>query len=616
MTKIILCMIVKNESRIIQRVMESARPIIDAYSICDTGSSDNTREKIEEFAKTHNIPGDVHDVPWQNFGYNRSESFIRARLTATRLGFDHSQTYALFLDGDHILKVDKGFDKSVLNGVGYQIPQVEYNIRYYNTRFARLSNTWKCVGVTHEYWNMEDEGFFINKLENPWIEDKADGGCKSDKFERDIRLLEKGLEEDPKNVRYMFYLAQSYKDNNQPEQSIKWYTNRIEAGGWDEEVYYSMLQIGRIYYGQRNIEKTAFWYLKAHNFRPVRNESLVELAFAYKDQGQYTTALMFTNMALGIPFPANDVLFVNYKFYHETPRHLVLEIAPRCNKPVEAIESANTILLDKKSEGTARGDAIKILTSIAIKLNTNMDRFMDKNNKESLYTRVKVRGRNGSCMLDSSPASLKNFENHTTFSVSTASSNDFEKLKGFKLEEYERIGHIAIAKGLYEGKPCGAIIKFSMYDAIEKCDIVQSSKGAFMPFYHEGKLAVLQNLSPLNVLLLDANGAVTGNLTGDLPINIDDKFEMTSSIVEYNSKYCFIIRWVLDKICHQRFVMIDKSLKSMKVSMPFVISTNMDRITSFTIGQEFITLYLDSEDSESMVMKVPVDVLNQVFKNG
>ena len=37
-----LNMIVKNESRIIHRLLNSVKDIIDCFCICDTGSTDNT----------------------------------------------------------------------------------------------------------------------------------------------------------------------------------------------------------------------------------------------------------------------------------------------------------------------------------------------------------------------------------------------------------------------------------------------------------------------------------------------------------------------------------------------------------------------------------------------
>ena len=67
-----LNMIVKNESRVIRRMLESVYPILDSYCICDTGSTDNTVEIIESFFREKNIPGKVIHEPFRNFEYNRS----------------------------------------------------------------------------------------------------------------------------------------------------------------------------------------------------------------------------------------------------------------------------------------------------------------------------------------------------------------------------------------------------------------------------------------------------------------------------------------------------------------------------------------------------------------
>ena len=41
-----LCMIVKNESEVLERVLENAKIFADEIVIVDTGSNDNTVEKI------------------------------------------------------------------------------------------------------------------------------------------------------------------------------------------------------------------------------------------------------------------------------------------------------------------------------------------------------------------------------------------------------------------------------------------------------------------------------------------------------------------------------------------------------------------------------------------
>jgi len=67
-----LNMIVKNESKIITRLLTSVLPIIDCYCVCDTGSTDNTVELIESFFKARNIPGRVVYEPFKNFAHNRN----------------------------------------------------------------------------------------------------------------------------------------------------------------------------------------------------------------------------------------------------------------------------------------------------------------------------------------------------------------------------------------------------------------------------------------------------------------------------------------------------------------------------------------------------------------
>jgi glycosyltransferase involved in cell wall biosynthesis len=71
-------MIVKNESKIIERLLASVLSIVDTYCICDTGSTDNTPNVIREFMKKHNKPGIVIIEPFKIFGYNRSFALDKA----------------------------------------------------------------------------------------------------------------------------------------------------------------------------------------------------------------------------------------------------------------------------------------------------------------------------------------------------------------------------------------------------------------------------------------------------------------------------------------------------------------------------------------------------------
>ena len=145
--KITIClnMIVKNESKIITRLFDSLHSIIDCYCICDTGSTDNTKETITNYFNEKNIPGKIVDVPFKNFGYNRTKALQEARNTAT---------YILLLDADMTLTIKSNFNKSSLKKDVYSVQQGNSTFKYFNTRLVLGSLDVKCVGPTHEYYDL------------------------------------------------------------------------------------------------------------------------------------------------------------------------------------------------------------------------------------------------------------------------------------------------------------------------------------------------------------------------------------------------------------------------------------------------------------------------------
>ena len=216
--KIILNLMIKNESKIIERCIGRALEHVDAVSILDTGSTDNTVEVCNKFLSESGKPFKVSVEPFKNFGYNRTISFQKAQELCKELGWDADMTYAMSVDADMIIKPSPEFKNLKMTIPGYTVIQQNGVLKYYNNRFMQCSYPWKCVGSTHEYWS----GDPVAKItyEVFYIDDVNDGGCKSDKCERDIRLLTEDLKEDPNNGRAHFYLAQSYKDSGRFKEAI------------------------------------------------------------------------------------------------------------------------------------------------------------------------------------------------------------------------------------------------------------------------------------------------------------------------------------------------------------------------------------------------------------
>jgi hypothetical protein len=276
-----LCMIVKNESKIIERCLDSTRSLVDCIAICDTGSTDNTVALIQEWQARNKMPGDVYcNAAFCDFGYNRTLSLKNARITLSKLGYpaNSSRTYVLLLDADMILTpcldkysalfchekftgnsepttasatlttstttttataiAKKGKENSSITSAArfrgkstkvFQKPAImlrvsDGTVQYRSVRFLRLDVEWQCWMKTHEFYapiqqkGQSDDAMPQEQTDFPYyfIDDRADGGCKADKFERDERLLRQHLEEEPMGsqlyCRAQFYLAQTLKD--------------------------------------------------------------------------------------------------------------------------------------------------------------------------------------------------------------------------------------------------------------------------------------------------------------------------------------------------------------------------------------------------------------------
>jgi glycosyltransferase involved in cell wall biosynthesis len=361
--KICLTMIVKNESNNMIRILDSVKNAIDIVSIVDTGSTDNTEEIIIKWGKDNNIPTTVHHEPFKNFSHNRTHSIRVAKQTYPEAD------YFLLSDADFVWEVNKGgkFDKVLLIDHKYLIEQYNKSLSYWNIRLLSAKVDWECVGVTHEYWNevKNQTGYSgeirTSKIKTLVIDDREDGGCKGDKFERDERLLRGGLDdsETPNHLktRYKFYLAQTMKDMGKHEESIEWYEKRIKDGGWFEEVYYSKYQIGvnheqlgwhkkqtahligvdnktpeestfiqkwdpkssgpsvLINEANEHFSKAAISYLSAYNYRKVRAEALYHMVRMYRLLGLNDIAFKFATIGKKIKYPEQDTLFIERSCY-------------------------------------------------------------------------------------------------------------------------------------------------------------------------------------------------------------------------------------------------------------------------------------------------------------
>ncbi|MGH1555157.1 hypothetical protein ACRAWF_34680 [Streptomyces sp. L7] len=213
------------------------------------------------------VPGELHEEPWVDFGHNRTRNIQLARGRAD---------YLLTLDADHVLRQDAPLPRLTAGSymLRYDGPGTQHRFKH----LMRGDWLWRYEGVTHEY-PCTDEPDTQENLGALVIEDRADGGCRGDKFERDARLLRRELDRDPDNPRTVFYLANTERDLGHAEEAIALYERRARMGGWGEEVYCSLLEAGVL-----RAERADDWpgamdaFSRAWDGRPQRLEACYELA--------------------------------------------------------------------------------------------------------------------------------------------------------------------------------------------------------------------------------------------------------------------------------------------------------------------------------------------------
>ncbi len=298
-------MIVKNEAHVIRRCLDSVRAHVSHWVIVDTGSTDGTQQVIREHFR--DVPGELHERPWRDFGHNRSEA-----LELTRGKAD----YVLVMDADHALRTPPGYAFRDLAADGYMLAH-----RYAGTEYGlpilladRIA--WRYEGVLHEYVT-SDVPHRFETLAGPWIEVFHEGARSRDPetYRKDAAILEAALAREPGNARYAFYLAQSLRDAGEPARARDAYRRRAAMDGWAEERWYALYQSALL--DERLGESPSavqHAYLTAFGAHPARAEPLVELARFHRQRSEWGLAHLFARHAAALPRPAAG-LFVDEACY-------------------------------------------------------------------------------------------------------------------------------------------------------------------------------------------------------------------------------------------------------------------------------------------------------------
>ena len=298
-----LNMIVKNEARVIERAIASARPYITSWAISDTGSTDGTQDIIKNALA--DIPGKLIERPWKSFEHNRNEALLLAEPMAGHI---------LILDADEMLEVDGNLDPNGLKADSYRIRKIRGPFSYYVPNIIKSGLGWRWIGIIHEYLHSDAERETVH-LDHVRIESPPDGARSQsrDTYRHDAQILESALIDEPDNARYVFYLANAYRDCGDLDRAILNYQRRKAMGGWEEELFVAAWRLAECKLARGDDwEGCLAAFFRAHERDPSRAEPLFIAGRAAAKRGDWATAYMILSRAAAIPHPGQV-------------RHLIME---------------------------------------------------------------------------------------------------------------------------------------------------------------------------------------------------------------------------------------------------------------------------------------------------
>jgi glycosyltransferase involved in cell wall biosynthesis len=347
-----LCMIVKDETHIIEQCLRSMAKYVDRYDITDTGSTDGTPELIKKVMDELGVPGEVYLSDWKGFGDHANK--IGSRTEAFHNAEKGGAEYAWVIDADDYIEGDFEYPKQMTSD-GYTLLIKRGDFSWWRNQIFKLELGWRYVGILHEYADStkKSPAQFEKITGNYHVSARTEGArnvgiTPVEKYSRDAETLSKAIEDEPENARYQFYLAQSYFDSQQWEKSREAYRKRVEMGGWNEEVYYSQFRVAMVCGILKDPpQETIHEFMSAFSIRPVRAEPLVEVSKIYRSLEKPAAAYVFAKQAVEMPYPEHDILFLSEDIYSYGALDEISATAYYAGHALEGYNATKKLLEDK-----------------------------------------------------------------------------------------------------------------------------------------------------------------------------------------------------------------------------------------------------------------------------
>jgi len=177
-------------------------------------------------------------------------------------------------------------------------------VSHQRERLVKRSIGWVWKGWVHE--TLIPEKPFNKFLANVPVIHNSDHRDESMGRNHDILMKAYEATKDP---RYIHYLAISFFTQKKYDEAIELFKEYISVGGWDEEIYRSLVKLSECYYNKNNYDEAGRFALEAIGYMPELPMAYYCLAQYEFKQENWKQALEWVKVAIQKPEPENTSIY-------------------------------------------------------------------------------------------------------------------------------------------------------------------------------------------------------------------------------------------------------------------------------------------------------------------
>lgn len=304
-----LCMIVKNEEKVLERCLSSTRNLFDEIIIVDTGSTDKTKQIAEKFTNK------IFNFAWCD-DFSKARNFAFSKATGN---------YIMWLDADDVIPKETAIELLKLKqNFSADTYMLKYDIAfadnkptfsYFRERIIKNCNLAVWQGVVHEciipFGKVERLNLSIEHR-------KIENNTKNNN--RNLKIYQKNAKYRKLSPREQYYYGRELFDHKRYFKCISVFKKFINSpNAWVENVIDAHYLIAKCY-ELLKCEKLQFYHLtQTFQFDSPRANICCSLGDYFLNLNEIDMAIYWYKTATTCPDVSHTGAFVQTIFYNYYP---------------------------------------------------------------------------------------------------------------------------------------------------------------------------------------------------------------------------------------------------------------------------------------------------------